>query len=113
MWKLMLLCNKMTNQLRRKVTNSWKIKMNLTLNKYQIKSLYMFKKLLFLENMLATRYQHVHNQFNQFNLNLLNQFILDFYIFLETSIVYAQHECSKHVTIFFEQVALIAKLGFK
>jgi hypothetical protein len=33
------------------------IEMKLTLNKYQIKNLYMFKKLMFLQNRLATRYQ--------------------------------------------------------
>ncbi len=30
------------------VTSSWRIKMDLILNKYQIKSLLLFKKLLFL-----------------------------------------------------------------
>jgi hypothetical protein len=45
--------------IRTKMSNSWRIEMNLTLNKYQIKSFYLFKKLLLLQNKLATRYQQV------------------------------------------------------
>lgn len=58
--------------IRTKMTNSWRIEMNLTLNKYQIKSFYLFKKLLLLQNSLITHCQQVQNQFSQFNLTLLS-----------------------------------------